>query len=98
MHTRSNRLSLSVKLSLVGFVTALQACTSPLRDAASDPEFGQSVRAALRAQELPARPRVSSGVPFVELEQALDSQQKARPPAPTVNRTAQNATARPLGQ
>lgn len=71
-------LMLGVFLSLV--LSWLAACTTPYREAAGEPAFGQSVRSALKAQERPSAPHPVVGVPFTELEPALDRQQKAKPP------------------
>lgn len=68
----------------------LSACASPYSERPDDPPFGQSVRRALQAQQLPpALAAQPAGVPFTELEPALDRQQKAKPLEPTQNRSGQ---------
>lgn len=61
----------------------LQACSaSPYGKLPEQPPYGQAYRATLKAQELP--PRVveqADGLPFLELEQGLQSQQTAKPAA-----------------
>jgi hypothetical protein len=69
----------------------LSACTSPYSERPSDPAFGQSVRSALKAQELPpSQAKTPAGVPYSEIEPALDRQQKAKPIEQTQNRSSQS--------
>jgi hypothetical protein len=91
MHTPSRRTPAwggwAITLSVLA---GLQACTSPHERMAPDPQFGQTVRSALQAQTVPAtRSSSPAGVPYIELEQGLDSQRNAKPAA---------TTARPSGQ
>jgi len=82
MHIPARCLSSSGLLLLVlSALGGLQACSSsPHALMTPDPLFGQSVRTALRAQELPpSRVAQPTGVPYAELEQGLESQQKAKP-------------------
>lgn len=78
-------LMLGVFLSLV--LGWLAACSTPYREMVGEPAFGQSVRSGLKAQERPSEPAQVVGVPFTELEPALDRQQKAKPPETTPNRS-----------
>ena len=100
MH-QSARPQSCLRLIALGILLAgVLGCSTPAeRLAQEDPQFGQSVRTALRNQSLPVREAASaSGVPYIELENGLDSQQKARPSATNANRSTQNPLARPLGQ
>jgi hypothetical protein len=91
MHTSSrSALSFGCVFLLLGALASLQGCASPYDRLATDPQFGQTVRAALRAQELPVTSVAKPvGVPYSELELGLESQQKAKPVT---------TTARPSGQ
>lgn len=70
-------------LASLAVVAGVQACASPPTPALSidEPEFGQSVRAALRAQELPPvkAPATPEGLSYSELEHGLN-RYKAPPP------------------
>ena len=78
---------LALGLCALGLLSACAA--SPYRDRPSDPPFGQSVRRALQAQQLaPAAGAPPAGVPYTELEPALDRQQKAKPPETPPNRSS----------
>jgi len=69
-------------------LTLLTACTSPYENVATDPQFGQSVRPALQAQQLPiTRSSQPKGTPYSELEPALDRYQKAKPQEATQYRS-----------
>ncbi len=71
----------------------LSACASPYSERASDPPFGETVRRALQAQELPPSPPTQpAGVAFTELEPALERQQKAKPPETSQNRGGQSGS------
>jgi hypothetical protein len=66
----------------------LSACSAPYEQVATDPQFGQSVRPALQAQQLPiTRPSQPTGTPYSELEPALDRYQKAKPQEATQYRS-----------
>jgi hypothetical protein len=81
-------------------VLCITGCTWPQRDVGSDPQFGQSVKAALLAQELSITtlPRPDHAT-FMELQQSWESHQKAKPMTSTTgNRSSLNNTARPFGQ
>ncbi len=76
---------------LLGVLCLLSACASPYSERPTDPPFGQSVRRALQAQQLPSAPTAPpAGVPYTELEPALDRQQKAKPVESTQNRSSQS--------
>ena len=77
---------------LLCWLGLLSACTSsPYSERPSDPAFGQSVRDALKAQQLPSsQAKPSAGVPYSEIEAALDRQQKAKPIEQTQNRSSQS--------
>ena len=69
----------------------LSACASPYSERPNDPSFGQAVRNALQAQELPpSQGKPSAGVPYTEIDAALDRQQKAKPVESTQNRSSQS--------
>lgn len=69
-----------LQLALLAFTaTGLCACASPYGEEVPGAPFGGSVRQAIEAQRLPATARVPGGVPFSELEPALDRQHKAKP-------------------
>ena len=77
--------------SLLCGLSLLSACASPYLERPSDPAFGQSVRGALKAQELPpSQAKRPAGVPYTEIEAALDRQQKAKPIEQTQNRSSQS--------
>lgn len=100
MYTPSRCLSSSGLLVFVlSALCGLQACSSsPHASMTPDPLFGQSVRAALRAQELPPSRVVQPvGVPYVELEQGFESQQKAKP-ATTNTRSSTQSPSGLFGQ
>lgn len=71
---RPSRLSrLLAPLAALAAVIGLQACTANAMLAGEEPSFGQSVRAALRAQEVPApRSEEAQGVSFSEFENGLE--------------------------
>lgn len=77
------------RLGLWGLVLLLSACaSSPYKDRPGDPPFGQTVHRALQAQQLTPPPGApSAGVPYSELEPALERQQKAKPPETQQNRS-----------
>lgn len=82
MYTPTRCLSSSgLLLFVLSALSGLQACSSsPHARMTPDPLFGQAVRAALQAQELPPSRLVQPvGVPYAELEQGFESQQKAKP-------------------
>lgn len=71
----------------------LSACASPYSERPTDPAFGQTVRSALQAQQLPpSQTKPSAGVPYTEIDAALDRQQKAKPIEPTQNRSSQTGS------
>lgn len=74
-------------LALLG----LAACGSPYGPPSENP-FGSSVRQAIEAQRRPASVRAPAGVPYSELEPALDRQHKARPAEPTTGGNAPGGT------
>lgn len=83
------RLSLALPLlALAG----LSACGTPYGSRPSDPAFGGTVRQAIEAQRLPPSGRTHGGVPFNELEPALDRQHKDRPAQPASSGNAQGGT------
>lgn len=69
--TRAGRLlALLAALAAAG---GLQACAANAMLAGDEPSFGQSVRAALRAQEVPApRGEAADGVSYSEFEHGLE--------------------------
>ncbi len=78
-------------LILLGALGCLQACSSSQNRMAEAPQFGETVRAALRAQELPVTSAAKPvGVPYSELEQGLESQQKAKPVTTNVRPSGQS--------
>lgn len=71
----------------------LLACASPYSERPTDPLFGQSVRRALQTQELPpSKVKPLVGVPYTEMDAALDRQQKAKPIEPMPNRNSQSGS------
>lgn len=69
------------------------ACTSPYSERASDPPFGDTVRRALQTQTLTPSPTPPpAGVPYSELEPALERQQKAKPPDTATSPGRSNAS------
>ncbi len=81
MHTPFRRtLTLGKGGIILAALAGLQACSSPYERLAPDPQFGQTVRAALQGQVLPtARSTLPEGMPYVELEQGLDKHRNAKP-------------------
>lgn len=60
-------------LAALVVAAGLPACASTAMLAADEPDFGQTVRSALRAQELPtAKPDPAQGLSYSELEHGLD--------------------------
>lgn len=60
-------------LAALAAVIGLQACAANAMLANDEPSFGQSVRAALRAQEVPApRSEGAEGVSYSEFEHGLE--------------------------
>lgn len=92
MHTPFRRRpGFGVLAILLSSLFGLQACTTPHERMAPDPQFGQTVRAALQAQELPPKRLTQpTGVPYSELEQGLESQQKAKPVTTNVRSSGQS--------
>ena len=93
MHARYEFCRLARALMAGGALCGLLACgTSPYATMTPDPQFGQTYRATLKAQELP--PTVveqrAEGLPFLELEQGLQSQQTAKPAATIVPRNGRS--------
>lgn len=72
--TRGSRtLRLLTALAALAALGGLQACAANAMLASDDPGFGQSVRTALRAQEVPApRSEGEPGVSYSEFEQGLE--------------------------
>lgn len=84
---------------LVVAVLGLPGCAALSTNADNDPQFGQSVRAALRAQELPTlRPAPPAFANYMEMQQSLESHHKAKPVTSNTSRTSFNNLARPAGQ
>lgn len=80
-------------------VFLLSGCAVPPPDTVDEPQFGKAVRAALLAQELPVfNPPKSPLATYMELQQSIESQQKAKPATTNTNRSSLNNTTRPLGQ
>ncbi len=83
------RLTLAL---LLPALAGLSACGTPYGSPPSDPTFGRTVRQAIEAQRLNAPARVPAGVPYNEIEPALDRQHRARPVEPATGGTAQGST------
>lgn len=84
---------------VVWAVLGVSACTAPATNADNDPDFGQSVRAALRAQELPTlSPAPPAFANYMEMQQSLESHHKAKPVTSNTSRTSFTNLARPAGQ
>lgn len=77
---------------LLPILAGLSACGTPYGAQPSDTAFGGTVRQAIEAQRLPASGRAHGGVPFNELEPALERQHKARPVEPASSGNAQGST------
>jgi hypothetical protein len=95
--SRINRLGTMLVIWIA--VLWITGCAATGTDVASAPQFGQSVRAALLAQELPvSSPPKPTHATYMELQQSLESHQKAKPVTNNTNRSSLNNTTRPFGQ
>ena len=83
------RLTLAL---LLPTLAGLSACGTPYGSQPADAPFGGTVRQAIEAQRLPASGRTPAGVPFNEIEPALDRQHKARPVESSTSGNAQGGT------
>lgn len=97
MASRINRFRLTLHTMMALF--SIAGCTLPKTELASGPPFGQSVRTALQAQELPVNtPPKSVHATYIELQQSLESLHKAKPMPPNTNRNNMSNSARNFGQ